>query len=190
MSVNEIIAVFFSLLCTILAVKKHILNWPFGIIAVSAYMLLFYKERLYADMILQIVFMIQGFYGWYNWYKNKNNQEIIEVDYMINKERTLISVSIFVIAILWAYLLKRYTNASLPLIDAFASTVSLFANWLMARKRIENWILWIVADIIYVGLFWYKELYLSTGIYFVFLILAIKGLVDWHRKRNIVKGSY
>jgi len=189
MSVIEIIAVVFSLACTWLAVKKHILNWPMGIIAVVAYMLLFYRERLYADMMLQLIFMEQGFYGWYNWIHKKEAEEQ-DVGTLSLTEKITYSFVIVVFSIIWCYFLINYTNASSPIVDSFVSTTSLVANWLMAKKKIENWILWILADAIYIGLFWYKELYLSSFIYSVFLLLAIKGYIDWNKKRNIKKALY
>ncbi|MFO0356707.1 MAG: nicotinamide riboside transporter PnuC, partial [Sphingobacteriaceae bacterium] len=90
----------------------------------------------------------------------------------------------------WSYVLVNYTDASTAYVDAFVATTSLIANWLMAKKYVENWVLWILADIIYIGLFLYKDLYLSSGIYLVFLILAIKGLIDWSKKSDIKKALY
>lgn len=186
MSLTEIIAVIFSLACIWLAVKKHVLNWPAGIIGVSAYMVLFYRERLYADMALQVVFIVQGIYGWYTWGKGQNEAEL-NVSYLKGSQRILYSLVIVVISPVWALLLKKFTNDSTPYVDAFVATLSLVANWLMARKRIENWVLWIVADLIYMGLFLYKHLYLSSGIYVVFLILSVKGLIDWNKTSHTKK---
>lgn len=190
MSFIEVIAVIFSLACIWLAVKKHILNWLMGIIGVSAYMILFYQERLYADMLLQVVFISQGIYGWYNWVKNKERNDELEVGYLSRNELILYCLIILVVSATWAFILIKYTNASTPLVDAFVATTSLVANWLMAKKKIENWILWILADIIYIALFWYKQLFLSSGIYVVFLILSIKGLIDWNKQRNIKKDLH
>lgn len=190
MSIIEIVAVVFSLLCTWLAVKKHILNWPTGIIGVTAYLILFYQVKLYADMLLQVVFIIQGIYGWYNWYCKSAIEDKVSVNHLNNSHRFLYAIVIVAVSIIWALLLANYTNASTPYVDAFVSTTSLIANWLMAKKKIENWILWIIADVIYVLLFWYKELYLSSGIYIVFLILAIKGLIDWSKQKNIKEDLY
>lgn len=186
MSLIEIIAVLFSLICIWLAVKKHVLNWPIGIIAVLAYMMLFYREKLYADMVLQIIFMIQGFYGWYNWVQKKEQQEI-SITTLSTKERIRYISSILILSIIWSYVLIRFTNASSPIVDSFVSTISLVANWLMAKKKIENWILWVFADAIYIMLFWYKELYLSSFVYFIFLFLAIKGYLEWNKKSDIKK---
>lgn len=189
MSVVEIIAVVFSLICTWLAVKKHILNWPMGIIAVAAYMILFYREKLYADMLLQVIFMIQGFYGWYNWIYKKEAKDL-NVGMLSLTSKIIYLFVIILFSTIWCYFLINYTNASSPIVDSFVSTTSLVANWLMARKKIENWILWILADAIYIALFWYKELYLSSFIYLVFLILAFKGYKDWSKKRDIKKDLY
>jgi nicotinamide mononucleotide transporter len=189
MSVIEIIAVVFSLACTWLAVKKHIFNWPVGIIAIIAYMLLFYNEKLYADMVLQVIFMIQGFYGWYHWI-HKEKEIKITVNELSVREKIIYISLIICFSSLWAYLLITFTNASSPLIDSFVATTSLAANWLMAKKKIENWILWMIADVIYIGLFWYKELYLSSFIYLVFLCLAYKGYKDWKRKNYIKRVLY
>jgi nicotinamide mononucleotide transporter len=189
MSGIEIIAVLFSLACIWLAVKKHPLNWPVGLVGVAAYMILFYRVKLYADMLLQIVFITQGIYGWYNWMKRTDHEEEIQVTYLSQKQRLNYGIVILVIAGIWSYVLANYTDASTPYVDAFVATLSLAANWLMAKKKTDNWVLWILADAIYVALFWYKELYLSSGIYVIFLILASKGIIDWNKKSDIKKAS-
>jgi nicotinamide mononucleotide transporter len=186
MIVLETIAVLFSLICVWLAIQKNVLNWPIGIIAVSAYCILFYLVKLYADMALQIIFLIQGFYGWYNWKNQKDDNTAFIVSTLSLKYWVIYITSILLVTVLWASILKNYTDASLPIVDAFAAILSLTANWLMAKKYLENWFFWILADCIYIVLFWYKELYLSSGIYVLFLILAIKGFSDW-RKINHTK---
>jgi nicotinamide mononucleotide transporter len=190
MSVIEIIAVLFSLACIWLAVEKHPLNWPVGLVGVAAYMILFFQVKLYADMLLQVVFIAQGVYGWYNWMKRKDDQKEIEVTYLQTRQRLIYAASIIVTTVAWSYVLVHYTDASTPYVDAFVATLSLVANWLMAKKKTDNWVLWILADAIYVALFWYKELYLSSGIYVIFLILATKGLIDWNKKSDIKKASF
>ncbi|CAN5410174.1 nicotinamide riboside transporter PnuC [soil metagenome] len=188
MSSIEIGAVFFSLLSVWFAIRRSILNWPFGIVGVALYLVLFYQVRLYADMILQIVFIAQALYGWYNWSKNGSAHDLVQVSILKNNQRLLILLTIAAITLMWATALKKYTEASLPYIDAFASTTSFVATWLMARKKLESWVLWITADIVYIGMFWYKELYLSSGIYSLFLALAVIGLLKWH-KNSLHTGS-
>jgi nicotinamide mononucleotide transporter len=190
MSVLEIIAVSFSLLCVWLSVKRNVLNWPMGIIAVSAYMIFFYQVKLFADMVLQAFFIIQGFYGWYTWTASKREEKAIVVTSFNTIQRALTCACILAVTAVWGFLLSKYTEASAPYVDAFASTASFTANWLMARRKIENWLLWITADIVYVGLFWYKGLYLSSGIYLVFLGLAVAGLLEWIKSTNTSTASH
>lgn len=185
MSWLELIAVLFSLCCTWLAVRKNVLNWPVGIIGTAAYFFVFYSVQLYADMLLQLVFISQGFYGWYNWKFGKQEKENIIVSSLSQKERLVYGFTILIATVCWCYALQKWTDASLPLADAFVSTLSLAANWLMARKKIENWILWIVADVLYVFLFLYKELYLSGALYVVFVIFATRGFIEWNKGKNI-----
>ncbi len=135
-------------------------------------------------MLLQVVFILQGLYGWYNWKYSTEREKELNVSYLNNLQRILYVAGTLLFAFLWSYILINYTNASTPYVDALVSTISLTANWLMAKKKTDNWVLWIIADMIYVVLFWYKELYLSSGIYFVFLLLAIKGLIDWNKKSH------
>jgi nicotinamide mononucleotide transporter len=184
MSITEIIAVSFSLLCVWFSVRKSVWNWPMGIVGVSAYLVLFYDIKLYADMTLQVFFLAQGFYGWYNWSSGKRENEKIVVSSLHNNHRLATVMAIGLLTLSWAMLLQRFTDASLPFVDAFASTTSLAANWLMARKKVENWIFWIIADLVYIGLFWYKGLYLSCGIYLLFLAMAVAGFLSWSKSAN------
>jgi nicotinamide mononucleotide transporter len=159
-----------------------VLNWPAGLIGVSAYLFLFWREKLYADMVLQIFFIAQGIYGWIHWKKSSVKDQELLVEMLPGRSRVFHVAAVIVITLLWGQALTQYTDASLPFMDAFAATTSFVANWLMARKKIESWILWITADAVYMGLFGYKQLYLSCGIYLVFLILAITGLMKWRKK--------
>lgn len=190
MTIIEFIAVVFSLLCIILAVKKHILNWPVGLIGTAAYMVLFYREKLYADMVLQLVFISQSIYGWYHWANQQKGSNEVHVQYLNTSQRITTLLFIVIFSTLWFLLLYKYTDASTPYVDALAATISLTANWLMAKKRTDNWILWILVDVIYIFLFYYKGLYLSSFIYIVFLILSIKGLRDWSKKSHTKKDLY
>jgi nicotinamide mononucleotide transporter len=181
-STIEIIAVVFSLLCVALSVRRKVLNWPAGIIGVCAYAGLFYREKLYADLVLQGFFFVQGIYGWTMWKKSEKTDSDILIDSLSTHERFVHAFAILLITSTWAYALMKFTDASMPFVDAFAATTSFTANWLMARRKIESWILWITADVVYIGLFGYKELYLSCGIYIVFLIMAVVGLLEWRQK--------
>lgn len=181
MSPIEIVAVIFSLACVILAMRKHILNWPAGLVGVIAYFVLFYQIKLYADMGLQVIFFAQGIYGWINWVRSREGQDKVAVPiaHLSFKGRLLYSSGMLGVIAGVTVALTQFTDAVQPLWDTSAAVTSLTANWLMARRVVESWILWIVADLLYIGLFINRELYLSGGIYLIFLILASLGLVRW-----------
>lgn len=176
----EIIAVLFSVLSTYFSIRKSVWCWIFGTVAVSAYFLLFYQTKLYADMGLQVVYLLQGFYGMYGWWLGKKEPDGF-VKRLSLKEVIAATWIVIVSAVLIGWVLDIYTEASSPYVDALASATSLMANWLLAKRYLQNWFFWIVADIILIALFWYKELYLSSAIYFVFLLMCAKGLTDWNK---------
>lgn len=182
MSWIEIVANLFCLICVALTVKKNIWCWPMGIIGVSAYFVLFYQNKLYGDMGLQVVFLVQSIYGWWYWlYGKKEQEELVPIRTLTTKERGFLLGAILLIWGTLYWLLNTYTDADVAHVDSFVTTLSLIANMLLARKVLENWILWIIADVIFVGLFFYKGLYLSAATYFIFLILASRGWIEWRR---------
>ena len=178
--VLEIVAIIFTLMSVYLTTQNKISSWPIGIIGVILYGILFFQVQLYAEVITQTIFLIQSLYGWYNWskLKNKSAAPITVISY-----REKLGWFVFIIIstiILWQILI--HTNASIPLVDSFTTTVSLVANWLLAKRKLENWHLWIFIDLIYVGMFAFKMLYLTSALYFVFFFMAIYGLYKWKRE--------
>jgi len=166
--------------CIYLAAKEHILNWPISIVSSAAYALLYFQYKLYGDSFLQLYFLITAVYGWIFWLRKKQHQEKPVVSLSGTEWfYTLAAVAGFTV-ILSLYL-DKYTNTDVPYIDGFCTAMSFVAQFLMTRKVLQNWILWIVVDICYVPLLFYKELASTAVLYFVLIILAIMGYVDWKR---------
>ena len=178
----ELFAAILTLWCVWLTTKRNIMSWPVGIVAIFLYSYIFFEVKLYADFFLQGVFLIQSIYGWHNWSQNKN--KINEV--IINRMSTLNRVwSVNVILFLYitiSLILIHYTDASVPYADAFITSLCIVANWLLSKRKIENWYLWIIADFLFIGLFIYKDLYISACLYFILGMIAIKGLNDWNKQ--------
>lgn len=182
MGIIEIIAVVFTLVCVYLLTKRNILNWPIGIIGAILYGFIFFDAKLYADFGLQILFVIQGIFGWISWQQNKDESDKVEVSFLSLKWK-LITGSILISSwILISYLLSFYTDASAPWIDTFVVVTSIIANYLLIKRKVDSWYLWILADVIYIGLFIYKDLYPTAILYSILLGLAIKGYHDWYKK--------
>jgi nicotinamide mononucleotide transporter len=178
----ELIAVAFSLACVVLAARRHIGTWPAGIVAVIAYFVVFVDSKLYADATLQLIFLGQGLYGWMLWMRGRGEAALdAGIRVLSWKQRATVAALVITASLAIGTGLSRYTDASRPLIDSTVSVLSLAANWLLARRILENWILWLTADILYVGLFISKGLHASALLYTLFLALAFAGWRSWLR---------
>jgi nicotinamide mononucleotide transporter len=191
MSYLEFFGTIFNLICVWLVARNNIWNWPIGILGVILFAVLFYQIQLYSDLIEQFYFLITGFYGWWAWtyYKNKNKEK---KEFQITKN-SLIQNSIYVGIIFIGTLIMGYfmgnihlylpkifaIPASFPYLDAFTTVMSFTATILMIYKKIECWPLWILVDIIGVWLYFAKGVVFVSLLYFIFLILASKGLYNW-----------
>ena len=179
----EIITVLFNILCVILTIRKNIWCWPTGIVAVLLSFVIFFQAKLYADMGLQVIFLGQCIYGWYFWVYGGQDNEEEEVPISQLTLKQWLS-SLMVMLILWltiAFSLDRWTDADIPYWDALATTLSLSAQMFLARKVLENWVLWIIADVLYIAIFYYKGLNLLSANYLLFLVLATIGFFRWRK---------
>ena len=191
MSWIEIIAVVFGVACVVLTVRQNIWCWPTGLVQVLLFIVIFYQVKLYSDLILHVVYVWLQVYGWYHWTHGGVRKQQLAVTTLESHNRLLwIAVTIVVTAI-WGLLMAVLTDASLPRLDAFTTVASLVAQWLMARKKLESWLFWVTVDIFAIGIYWYKELYYTSGLYAVFLVLATIGwfawLKSWRESSQMIK---
>jgi nicotinamide mononucleotide transporter len=164
-----------------LSAREKISSWPTAILNVSLYSFIFFRAGLYSDMGLQVVYLALSIYGWYQWLHGGANRTTLQVSRA--SPRVWIVGSGLALGVWLA--LAQYTSTlpgvSLPYLDSGLTALSLLAQWMMTRKILENWLLWIVADIIYVPMYLSKALYVTAGLYAVFLVLAVMGFVGWRR---------
>lgn len=189
----EWIAALASLAAVIYAVKASWLTWPTTIVGVAAYAALFWRVRLYADFGLQIAFMAQSAYGWHLWTKKGGERATAESGTRIrratSREIRQCAAFLIVLAPALAYALGHLSDAAMPAADSLLTTLSLIATFLLARKVIENWIIWIIADVGYISLFLYKDLIISSALYAMFLILCVMGWRDWRRMEQSIEEA-
>ncbi len=179
----EVIGFLTGALCVFLLVKQNIWNWPIGIVNAVMYIVLFYEARLFADMSLQVIYVILGFLGWYWWLRGGKNKKELTVQTTSKKHAAiLLVVGIVATYIMHVYLVKIGDSA--PFLDALTTVMSLIAQYMLTRKLIENWAIWIAADVIYIGLYASRGLYLTSVLYAVFLSLCIAGAIEWHKSRS------
>ena len=182
----EIVAVFVSFAGIWLTATRRMLCWPVNLVACALYFALFLDVRLYADMMLQAVFGIAVIYGWISWAHGKAEADSSAGGDVVviplapaNAVAGLAAGAVGAVAIGW--FTSRYTNAALPWSDATLSSFSLVAQYWTARRHAASWLLWIVVDVLYVGLFVAKDLMLTAGLYAAMVALAVIGFRRWRR---------
>lgn len=167
--------------CVWLVTKGNVWNWPIGIANNIVFAVLFWKTRLYGDFGLQWVYFVLGLYGWWQWLRGGENHTELKVSHTSLTE--WIGIAAFIPLGTWG--LKEillHVNGSAPWLDSFTTILSLAAQYLMCRKSIESWYLWILADLIYVPLYIHRDLNLTAALYAGFLILCIVGLRRWRNE--------
>ncbi|HEV8410309.1 MAG TPA: nicotinamide riboside transporter PnuC [Gemmatimonadaceae bacterium] len=177
----EPVAVATGIVSVYLQIKQNIWNWPIALINVSLYFVVFRDQKLYADMGLQVIYFVLSLYGWYEWlYGGKNKTELKISRGNPRMALTLTAIGVVGVAVLGT-VFARYTDAALPYVDSATATTSLIAQWMITRKVLENWLVWIAVNVVYIGMFIFKHLYLTAGLYAVFFVLAVMGYLQWRR---------
>lgn len=187
MTAIEFVAALSGFICVYLTVKENLWCWPVGLLQVFLYIFIFYDARLYSDVILQIIYVFLQFYGWYYWlHGGCNNQEAM----VTILSRAWLTAAIIIVASgtgMLGYLMASRTDASFPYADAFITACSLTAQWLLSRRKLESWYLWIAVDIVAIYVYAAKNLHLTAVLYALFLIMAFAGVSRW--KQSLQKQS-
>lgn len=184
----EILGTIVGIIYLWLEYKANIYLWLVSIIMPAIYLYVFYIAGLYADFAINIYYLLIAIYGWLAWRygfklfsikKEKSGGEMLKISSLPKKLwlRLLAIYIILQISITW--ILVTYTNSDVPWLDSFTTSVSIIAMWLLARKYLEQWLIWIVVDIVSVGLYLYKELYYTSALYLFYAIIAIFGYLKW-----------
>jgi nicotinamide mononucleotide transporter len=182
MSAIEVIAAVLGLANVLLLVRRSIWNYPFGLTMVALYTWVFYSARLYSDAALQIFFFVVQVYGWWNWYQARGGDGLVRVETLSQASRLAWCGVIVAGTVVEGWYLAQYTTDSAPWMDANTTAMSVVAQYLLSVRRIENWVLWIVTDVIQIGLYAWKGLYPTTILYALFLVISIFGLLAWQRQ--------
>jgi nicotinamide mononucleotide transporter len=188
MSVLEAIAALFGLVNIILIVRRSVWNFPAALIMVSLTGVVLWDARLYSDAGLQIFFFIVNLLGWVLWHRHKGAQGEVKIDRLgFSGQLAWVAMALSFIWG-WGRFMATHSNASFPFWDASIAVLSICAQIMMTRRYINNWHWWIVINILSIGLYWQKQLYWFTGLYVVFLGMAIWGLVAWREAEADQKG--
>jgi len=177
----EATAVGFGLVAVYLATREHVASWPTGIVNVGIFCFLFWRAKLYAGAALQLVYLALSIYGWHQWLRGGAGRTPLPVSRATSRQWAILVPTFLAGGVGLGALLDRYTDSPVPFFDALLTASSLVAQWMLTQKLLENWVVWIVTDAVYVPLLVARGLAFTAAQYAVFLALAVAGLVRWRR---------
>ncbi len=180
MSLAEIIGAVLGVIGVALMIRQNIWGWPVGLVQVAVYAWVFFGAALYSDAILQAAFFLIQAYGWWHWWRGRTPAQELPVTRLGTAGTAGAVVAGAVLTAGWGTFM-RTTDAALPYWDAFILVFSLIAQWLQARKKLENWAGWLIVNTVAIGVFWIKDLRLTAGLYVIFWLMALWGWRAWRR---------
>jgi nicotinamide mononucleotide transporter len=163
------------------AVRESAWNWPVGIANNVFFFILFWKAKLYADALLQVVYVIISIYGWWNWLRGGTGRSKLPITETRMRTGLLLLLATALSTAVLASVLHKFTDSQVPFADGVTTALSLTAQYMLSRKLLENWWVWMTADVIYIVLYCYKALYLTGILYAVFFAMCILGYIGWRK---------
>lgn len=182
MITTEFVAATTSLVCVYLGVRANIWNFFFGVISVTLYMIIFYQVRLYADMSLQMIYLVLQFTGCYEWLYGNPNHTPLKIRSASSKVLIFSGIATIALFYMSYFILKNYTNSNTVYIDAITTALSIVGQIMMNRKWVESWLVFFVADVISIKMYLFKHLYYTAGLFGIFTILALIGYIHWRKQ--------
>jgi nicotinamide mononucleotide transporter len=182
----EFVAVFAGIASVWYSKKENVLVYPVGLINTIIYTYLSFSAKLFGEATVNLYYTIMSLYGWWIWVKKDNQEQNLQISYS-NRKEWLVQIGFFVVCYITIYfsleyLKKAFAPGAIPWGDAFASAAAFTGMWLMTRKKIENWFWWILTNIACIPLYYVKGYIFTSVYYFVLLILAIWGWIEWKQK--------
>jgi nicotinamide mononucleotide transporter len=173
----------------VLAIRESPWCWPFGIANAVLFFFVFAHARIYGAAALQAVYVVVSFYGWYEWLHGGEGRGELAVSRTPRRWAAGLLAAGAVATVVVGLLLKHRTDAALPFPDAGTTAFSLVAQWMATRKWLENWLVWIAVDAVYVAMYVSQRLYLASGLYAAFLVLAFVGLREWRTSMAVRRAA-
>jgi len=188
----ELLGAILGIVYIFFSIRQSILTWPVGLLTSVLYVWVFLVSKLYADMGLQMYYVVISIYGWYEWLRGNqsNHSEPLKISRLSLKlGLRLVGISILIFLLIWyiSYILTNYTDSQVPKADALATALSIVATWMLARKILEQWLVWIFVDAFSMGLFIYKGLLPTVILFAVYTVMAYIGYLEW--KKDLVEET-
>lgn len=186
MNYLEIIGCIVGIIYLWLEYKASIYFWPVSIIMPAIYIVVYYNAGLYADFGINIYFMLASIYGWIIWLRGRkisSESEVVEMPITnIDIRKLPVMLAVFLILFVFiAYILIEFTDSNVPWIDSFTTALSVIALWMLSRKYVEQWLVWVAVDVVSCGLYVYKSLYFTAALYLLYSVIAFAGYRKWKK---------
>jgi len=188
----ELLGAVLGILYIFFSIRQHILTWPTGLLTSLLYTIVFFQSGFYADMGLQVYYVAISLYGWYYWLKGgktvtkagKKQVAVTKTPRIILFYSLLVTIAIYGVLL---YILLHFTDSTVPYMDSLTTALSITATWMLAKKYIEHWLIWIFVDIFSAGLYVYKELWPTVILFIVYTVMAVLGYREW--KKDLIRKN-
>jgi nicotinamide mononucleotide transporter len=178
----ELLGTILGILYIFFSIKQNILTWPTGLITSALYVFVFLNSKLYADMGLQVYYVIISIYGWYFWLQGKKDKETNHVPIQRVSKQLWLKLSVISVLIYFVILLLlTFTDSDIAHLDALTTAISIVATWMLARKYLEHWLIWIFVDLFSSGMYVYKNLWPTVILFLVYTVMAYVGYKEWKK---------
>jgi nicotinamide mononucleotide transporter len=183
----ELLGAILGILYIIFSIRQNLLTWPTGILTSLLYIVVFFNSALYAAMGLQVYYVLISIYGWILWLrgKNENSKSLLPVQ-LVNRKLwiKIVAVSVIIYAVI-LFILLNFSDSDVPFMDSLTTSLSIVATWMLAKKYIEHWIIWIFVDVVSSGLYIYKNLWPTVVLFVIYTIMAFIGFIEWKKDLNL-----
>ncbi|WP_163717933.1 nicotinamide riboside transporter PnuC [Mangrovibacterium lignilyticum] len=184
----EVSGTVLGLIYIFLSIKQNIYTWPVGLLASALYVYVFFVAKFYADMALQVYYVLVSLYGWYFWLKgNAASDSQLHVSSTPRKIWLWLIFASVVFFMLIEFVLKNYTDSPVPVGDALTTSLSLVATWMLARKYLEHWLIWIFVDFFSAALYAIKGLWPTVVLFLVYTAMALVGYMKWRNELKVLQ---
>ena len=180
----ELIGATLGLLFLYLEIKENVWLWPVGLLSSAFYVAIFFSAKFYADMGLQLYYVLISIYGWYRWWRGSGEGEPDNLPIVRLNGRLAVALSLIATLLFFgiAEILKRYTDSPVPYWDSFTTSLGIVATWMLAKKIIDMWWIWVIANFVSLCLYYWKGLYPSVVLFFFYTVMSFAGYYAWRKK--------
>lgn len=181
----EVLGAILGLFYIVFSIRQNILTWPTGLLTSALYVVVFFRSGFYADMGLQLYYVFISIYGWYFWLKGNTKESaetgVLQVRRTSKKLGLNLTLMFFLLYAVILFILLNFTDSTVPYMDTLTTALSIVATWMLAKKYIEHWLIWIFVDLVSTGLYVYKSLWPTVILFLVYTFMAVGGYREWRK---------